>query len=127
MIPLLGGQASADEPGNGAANAGWRFNSDGKVDRLSGTGWVLGIQNWYTPPTDAVGGQYFIRATLVSGDTPSGSLNTWFSLSSFKTWTLGVSGGGSASCVLLIEISTGGTDATVVTEGQYGIDVLSEP
>lgn len=126
VIPLFGGTANADVPGNETATAGWRFNEDGSVDIRTGLGWS-GSLGWYSPTTPAIGASYFIRATLLSGSTPSGSLGVWLALSAFKSWTLSVTGGGAAVCSLLIEISTAGSDATVVTEGTYNIDVLSEP
>lgn len=131
VTPLPGGTASSDEPGNGAATAGWRFNSDGTIDIRSHVGWVLGYQTWYGPTQAGIGSGYYLRATVLSGATPdTGTFGTWLVLSAARTFTDTVTGGGANTASLLIEISTAGSDATIVTDSSdnpYVIDVLSEP
>lgn len=127
VVPLPGGFADADVPGNSAATAGWRFNSDGTVDRRTDIGWTLGIHLWHSPVQAGVGNGYQLRATVTGGSEPNvGTYDTWLSMAASLTFTDTVVASQNL-CVLLIEISTGGSDATVVTDGDYHIDVLSEP
>lgn len=44
------------------------------------------ISKWLTPQTNM--GNYEIKATLDSGDTPTGTFDTWEALSSTRSWTL---------------------------------------
>lgn len=63
---------------------------------------------WGTPTGGTPGNGYWIRATLVSGSTPSGSpLNTWLQLSSTRSWSnfRSNSSVGTTTCTLTIEIS----------------------
>lgn len=108
------------------------FENDGDltVDRYStpttiGNG-TFALTGWLSPagqPT-SVTDDYEIRATLSSGTTPSGTMNTWLNLGTTRSWTLSVSrtsslGITSASCVVLFEIrpAGGGTvlDSTSIT------------
>lgn len=59
--------------------------------------------NWITPQSNF--SQYEIRATLSSGDTPSGTLATWIALTTSRTWALQTSVvDETLTCNLLIEI-----------------------
>lgn len=127
VVPLPGGFADADVPDYAAATAGWRFNSDGTVDRRTDTGWTLAVHLWHSPLQAGIGNGYQLRATVVGGSTPdTGTYGAWLSLSASRTFTDTVVASQNL-CELLIEISTDGSDATVVTDGDYHIDVLSEP
>jgi len=95
------------------ALAEYRVLSNGQV-----TGSYGFIENWITP-TSAAPGSYVVRATLISGDTPSGTLGTWLSLSSNQVWSVITSPfvPDEKSCQLLIEIGVGTTaiDSATVT------------
>lgn len=131
VTPLPGGFAVADIPGNGTATAGWRFNSDGTVDRRNEFGWTLGLHNWYSPTTPAIGASYYLRATQITGNPiDAGTFGTWQLMSGSLLYQDTVTGGGANLSKLLIEISTDGTDSGIVTDSDpadYNIDVLSEP
>lgn len=127
VAPLPGGTATADEPGNAPATAGWRFNSDGTVDRRNDTGWTLAVHNWYSPTQAAIGAGYQMRATVLSGTTPdTGVYGSWQVMSGSLTFTDTVVAGVNLADIDM-EISTDGTDPGIVTSGIYTIDVLSEP
>ena len=131
VVPLPGGFAVADGPGNGTATAGWRFNSDGTVDRRNDLGWTLAYHYWYSPPTPGIGASYYLRATQLTGlGIDFGVFGTWQLMTGSLVYQDSVTGGGSNLSKLLIEISTDGTDAGIVTDSDpndYNIDVLSEP
>lgn len=127
VTPLPGGTASADVPGNQPATAGWRFNSDGTVDRRTEAGWTLAVHSWYSPTQAAIGASYQMRASVLSGSTPdTGVYGSWQVMSGSLTFTDTVVASSNLAD-LDIEISTDGTDPGVVTSGIYTIDVLSEP
>lgn len=62
------------------------YSTDGKLrSTFNGNTTIEG--DWVTP--NSANAEWEIRATLVSGDTPSsGSLNTWQALSSVRGWSL---------------------------------------
>lgn len=65
------------------------LNTDGTVD-INGS---LDDRNWYDPTTVGIGSSYWVRATLLTGDMPSGSaLNTWLQLNSVRSWSLTTTG-----------------------------------
>lgn len=73
--------------------------------------------DWVAPSSPSVGDAYEIRATVLSGDTPSGSaLNTWLPLSTARSWSLTASGPTqSKSCDLSVEIGLLGTSTPLST------------
>lgn len=81
-------------------------------------------QNWYTPTTTGIGSSYSIRATLDSGDTPSGTLGSWLTLNTNRTWSFSVSTPPIVeikSCSLTIEIALTSDTSTVLSSGTYTI------
>lgn len=68
-----------------AASAAISFRADGAQSRIvNGSQTVVG--NWVAPAYTA--NEWEIRVTLVSGDTPTGTLGSWLPLTSTRTWTL---------------------------------------
>lgn len=110
----------------GLAITGVRFNSTGTVQRNadgsltqinSGTDWVI--------PNSMAPGTYSVRATLLSGDSPSGSaLGSWLALSSSREWDLNSGGVGVLACDLRIEISDDG-GSTVLESGDYHLETAT--
>jgi len=86
------------------AYAGYRLDSDSFVyTAANSSGAYTVAEQWDSIP--ATVGSYEARATLVTGDTPSGSaLSTWLTLSADQTWQLFASPGNAFSCTLTIEI-----------------------
>lgn len=108
---------------NAAAYVG--YWNDGQVHiqiNVSGTP-TSSYSTWGTPTGGTPGNGYWIRATLNSGSTPSGSpLNTWLQLSSTRSWSnfKSLSSPGQVVCELTIEISpnadgSGIIDSAIVT------------
>src|SRR5512135_2348874 len=73
--------------------------------------------NWYTPTTGGAGSGYYVRATLSSGSTPSGTLNTWLSLSTAQSWSVTDSSGSGTGCTLTLQISA--DQVTVLATGTF--------
>lgn len=87
-----------------SAEAGYVIDSDGGAYSKIGTTFSL-LETW---KGSGVNSDYKVRATLVSGDTPSGTLNTWLDCAVDNTWTLAAPASPGAlvtkTCVLTIEI-----------------------
>ena len=95
------------------------FESDGDIITVGDLG-TVDEGDWINPKASAPG-SYEIRATLVSGDTPSGTLGSWLALTSNRTWTNNKPGGlpGVRSCQLTIEIRLGSTVLDTTTVNLY--------
>lgn len=65
------------------ATVGYRIDSDGGVYSVKGTAVLL--ETWLL---SGLNSDYEVRATLVSGDTPSGTLGSWLACSTDRTWSL---------------------------------------
>ena len=98
-----------------SAIAGYRVDSDSFVYTAANFNGVYSQQEqWDSDPTTV--GNYEVRATLVSGNTPSGSaLSTWLVLSSDRTWQLSASPGNLLACTLTIEIRDTATSTVRAT------------
>lgn len=71
------------------ATASAQFLNDGTTNLLD----ALSEPNWHSPTTASIGSSYWVRATLLTGDSPStGTMNTWIALSTDPTWTLSTTG-----------------------------------
>jgi hypothetical protein len=101
------------------ASASIEFQSDGDIITVGDLGSV-DEGDWISPKASAPG-SYEIRATLVSGDTPSGTLGSWLALTSNRTWTNNKPGAapGVRSCQLTIEIRLGSTVLDTTTVDLY--------
>lgn len=108
----------------GDAQAGWRFNRSGTVDRMS---WSWSPHHtWGTPAGGTDGDDYAIRVTLNSGTPPSGlTLGVWYALSSTRSVTLYRGGIGSVSCNLTVSIRDS-TTLTVLDTQTYTISSTVE-
>lgn len=96
---------------SGTAQAGYVIDSDGQVYRNVG-GTLTAIDTWLD---SGLNSDFEVRATLASGDTPTGTLNTWQACSSDRSWSVSATGGGGAvkSCVLTIELRDAASPNTV--------------
>lgn len=72
--------------------------------------------NWGTPTTAGAGNSYWVRATLSSGSTPSGTLNTWLQLSTTRGWSVfrSSSSVGTTTSVLTIQIATDSGGSNII-------------
>lgn len=112
---------------SGPAFASVIFRTDGTVDESTnaGTSQIDSATDWVRPDPPGDSGDYDIRATQTGSSGPgsrTGTLNTWLSLSSQRTWTMTrVSGFGTSTWTLNIEIR----DANSLVVLDSGIYVLS--
>lgn len=82
--------------------AGVALNSNGSISLYYHDMPVV-IGYWLTPQTDM--GDYEVRATLSSGDTPTGTFSSWNALSTSQDWTLTEDTvDGNLTCDVLLEI-----------------------
>jgi len=78
--------------------AGVSLNGNGSLS-IYYNGSPIVVGDWITPQTNM--SDYEVRATLSSGDTPDGTLGSWLSLATTKSWTLQSSSGALSSDILL--------------------------
>lgn len=120
-ITLTGGAANRASISPANAYAGWRFQSDGTVDRISGTtSTSIGandVHRW-----DGNGGAYIriVESSLV-GLRGGITNNTWVALSTSPSFYSYVTddGGGSSSCSYTVDIATDSGGTNIVATGTY--------
>jgi hypothetical protein len=117
VVPLPGGSYIHASPN--AITVSVQFASDGTVNRVTtGQGTVF-QHRWWTKGSNQ---NAYVRATLQSGNTPSGTLNTWLQLNTTRQWSVTASNPGAImSSTLLIQISLDGGN-TVASSGTYYIE-----
>ena len=76
---------------------------------------VVVADEWMTPRSTTEAAKYQIRATRLSGGTPSGTLGSWLALSSSRSWSISRAASGTAETVLRFEIRNATTLAVVAT------------
>lgn len=112
----------------GTTFGGVRFNANGTVDKLQSfvaPSWANGFETWYTPTGGTPGNSYWIRATLDSGSTPTGTFGSWTQMSSTQTWSAAAFNPGTFDCVFTIEIASDSGGSTIVATAQYTIQLVS--
>lgn len=102
--------------------AGFMFGNTGEVYTYY-HGVPISTSYWIAPQTNI--SQYEIRATLLSGDTPDGTLGTWDALSTNQYYTLTAPAATLLACELLIEIRWTGNN--VVQDSATYIIVSDTP
>lgn len=112
---------SVTDTGATEAAATITVKSDGSVDQI---GLNIGTTtiDWHSPPVSGIGASYWVRVTG-SGDTPTGTLNSWLQLNTDRSWTLTLSGIGSLSFVGTIEFSRDSGGTVVVSSGTFNLFV----
>lgn len=61
--------------------------------------------NWFrNAPNTGIGSSYEIRASNLTGNTPTGTFNTWLALSATRSWTLTRPAQGTSTCSFTVEI-----------------------
>lgn len=139
--PLTGGSATSFKVSPTNAYAGWRFNTDGTIDKMNSqttaTFNLTNNQQWFQP-TGTAPATYYIRATVASGTGPTygrsssnptvGTIGSWEALSTERSWyssrTLDSSGGSYSKLTIEIASDSGGTN--IVTTGTFDIEVEIE-
>lgn len=109
---------------SGTATAGYRIDSDGGAYSIVGAVGGL-LETWLL---GGLNSDYEVRATLVSGDTPTGTLNTWQVCSTDRSWSVTATGGGGiqSSCVLTIELRDAASPNTVRDSASITLTARSE-
>jgi hypothetical protein len=79
----------------------------------------------WTNPTLPLGPSYEVRATLLGGTAPSGTVGSWLSLASNRNWSLSLPTPGFEFCVLLVEIRRA-VDSTVVATATISLTASYE-
>lgn len=92
---------NASSVGNFGSTAGINFSSSGALS-LYRHGVPIHDSYWVTPQLNM--GDYEIRATLSSGDTPTGTFDTWEALSTTREWALVAGTDENLTSSILIEI-----------------------
>lgn len=85
----------------GTATAAYEARSDGTVYRTNGNNTLVFLENWLAFGSTS---NYEIKATLISGTAPTGTLGSWSSLGTTRTWALSQGIVGDTTCTLSIEI-----------------------
>jgi len=67
---------------------------------------------------------YEVEASLASGTMPTGTLNTWLSVGTTRSWSISASGGGSTSCSLTMQIRDA-TTLQIVATATFSLDAES--
>ncbi len=115
--------------GAGSQTAGIRYNGDGSVDANINGVYTQQPTGWYQPmPGGAPGNRHWIRATLNSGTSPSGSaLNTWLALSSGPEWTItDAVVGGQVQSSLNIEFADDAAGANIISLQTPGVTLQAD-
>jgi hypothetical protein len=100
-----------------SAQAGyWVFGAGGNIGKayeFVNFGAATFLEQWITPTTTA--GNYEVYVT-VSGDTPTGTLNSWVALSGNPAWSLDAYGSGTFyACDLSFQVRKTGTTTVLDT------------
>lgn len=119
LIQLAGGSIGSVTLGSQAI-AILDVKNDGTEVKTNHLG-VIGTSDWMVPPTPALASNYEVRTTA-TGDTPTGTLGTWLSLGTTRSWSLGLSSAGSKSCVLSVSIRDAAT-LNVLATASYDLSV----
>jgi hypothetical protein len=117
VVPLPGGSFSYQS--GSSITVTLQFASDGTANTVvTGQGTIF-QHRWWTKGSNP---NAYVRATLQSGDTPSGTLNTWLQLNTTRQWSVTASAQGQVRfSSLLIQISLDGGN-TVASSGTYQIE-----
>lgn len=83
------------------ATAGYRLLSTGSAEVTLAGVYTAITGEWLRA---GAASSYEARATLQSGTTPSGTLNSWLGLGTNRTWDLTTTVAGLITCDILIEI-----------------------
>jgi|GEM_PF-6890081 len=112
----------------GPAAVSFLMYADGTM-AATGANSALDAPTWLTPVEAGVGAGYWVRLTVTSGATPSGSsAGTWISLAATLSWSWTRSTVGSTTAVVTLEIASDAAGATVVaSRSGIPVTVTREP
>lgn len=107
-VSFLSGGLAPAIVGYRVANDSYVYTGDGNTTLT-----YTQFEQWDSIP--ATVGNYEIYASLSSGSTPTGTLNTWLNLGTTRSWTLSASTGNYATCQLAIQIRDTATSTVRAT------------
>jgi hypothetical protein len=125
-VQLPGGyvfNAVTGSPGD-TATAGFYFRIDGTLDMREDAAYTADTPWYVYAPATGIGSGFWIKAVKLSGSTPdTGILNAWQQLSSDRSWTKSISVQGNLATELQISIASSPSDADIIDQGIYQIEV----
>lgn len=121
-VTLAAASASGAAASPQNAQASLQINPDGFVKRTE-QGSTTNAYQWLLTGSSA---NYDIMAVLASGDTPSGTLNTWLNCASAQTWGHNLNTNGARNTTLTMSIRPAGGGATLATN-TWTLHVEREP
>ena len=110
--PFVGGVSDlVTDPSDASCSMAFASDGSGTITNSFGPSGF----SWFSPNLVGVGGGYWIRVTVNSGATPSGSsTGAWLALTSTRTWSLARTSPGTTIADLTVEIATDAAGASVV-------------
>jgi hypothetical protein len=109
-----------------AAVAGWRFKTNGDMEKSSGNpdswnAWEPTPDAWTDPSRVSIGSSYWIRFTNHTGTNPNGgaSLGVWHPLSTQREVRWEQTSIGTISGAVKVEISSDASGTPIVATGYY--------
>lgn len=108
------------------ARASVTFFRSGAINKFESQNDITVLSPWFLNGSSTVGDNYYIRATIASGQLPSGpAFNTWHSLSTNRTWFLVSTENFERTSTFNIEISLTPDTSGIVSSGYVLMDALS--
>jgi hypothetical protein len=98
----------------GTAQARVNITSAGEVLEFTSTNGDISLGDWIDP-VSAGTGNYEVRASGLSGDTPGGTFDTWLNLGTNRQWTISRSSNGTSGCSFTLEIRPAGGGSILAT------------
>lgn len=125
VVISISGFSNSTNGLGGPAFASWGMNTNGNSQNTQNPAGPGSSPPWIDPVGTDVGDDYEVRATVQSGDTPSGIIGVFVSLSSNRVWAQSADGGSeNNSCSLLLEVRSAGS-TTVLGSGTVSIGAVS--
>lgn len=104
-------QDDAVDPANASVQLDLDENGEGSYDQFGG---AVSF-SWFSPNSLGIGAGYWVRMTVNSGTTPSGSsTGSWLSLATARTWTLTRTSVGTTTANVTVAIATDSGGSNVV-------------
>ena len=103
------------------ANATITFNSNGTISGLT-----EGSTKWFNiAPQTGVGANYEIFVSRIAGSLPTGTMDTWLSLSAGQSWTLTQSAPGERLSTIRVQIRPNSGAAMAQADYDMSAEVYS--
>jgi hypothetical protein len=103
---------------NTGCTSGFRFNTDGSLNRQAGSAsFVADPNQWYTPITATAGNGYWIRVVPTSGTFTTGTIGSYVPLSTARTFGIFAGPGTTKTTTATYFISANSAGTQVVANG----------